>query len=184
MRTASAPKVPRLAALAGLAGLAALAGLALAAVSCSDATGVVRGGEPLVAPGPADPCVDGGTSSTWTDLYTCFFGPTGRASCSSQGTCHGDPSQTGALSSGFVCGTSKDECFKGMSDGTYCSVNTIPPCPIVPANGTSSFASTGLYRNLAKVGGGGNMPQNGSYLFTKADLARIAQWITDGAKND
>jgi hypothetical protein len=156
--------------------------IAVAASSCSDATGVVSGGQPLVI-GPPDPCADGGTSSSWTDLYTCFFGPTGKASCSAQGTCHGDPSQTGALSSGFVCGTSKDACWQGMTQGT-CNASTIPPCPIVPAGGTASFKSTGLYNNLAKVGGGGNMPQNGSYLFTQADLARIAQWITDGAKND
>jgi hypothetical protein len=152
------------------------------ALSCSDASGVVRGGEALVV-GPPDPCADGGTSSTWTDLYTCYFGPTGKASCSAQGTCHGDSSQSGALTSGFVCGTSKDACWQGMTQDTYCA-NAEPPCPIVPPGGSTTFKTTGLYKNLAKVSGGGNMPQNGSYLFTDADLARIAQWISDGAKND
>jgi hypothetical protein len=152
---------------------------ALAACGCSDATGVVRGGELLLV----DPCAAGSTSSSWQDLYTCFFGPTGKASCSAQGTCHGADGQTGSLSSGFVCGTSKDACWQGMTQGT-CGPSSRPPCPIVPPGGTANFKPTGLYRNLHKTDGSGNMPQDGSYAFTPGDLARIAKWITDGAKND
>lgn len=79
-----------------------------AAAACSSATGTVKGGEPAFDAAPPNvetPQLEGGAGGhTWTDLYRDYFGPTGVASCQGNGSCHGDPSQSGALTlPHFVC---------------------------------------------------------------------------------
>lgn len=165
----------------------------LALVACSDATGGVQGGQPLAI----DPCqasLASGSGHRWQDLYACYFGPTGKASCASQGICHGAPDQLGAQFSSFVCGPSKDACWQGMTAAGS----------IVPAGGTKDGTETILYGSLRKQDGSGLMPCSpvitplpdgganttcggsaaGNYVFTPDDLARIVAWIQEGAQDN
>jgi hypothetical protein len=146
--------------------VAPLVGL-LFTVRCTDATGSVQGGAPLTSQAACTP--------TWTSLYATFFGPAGQASCSAQASCHGAASQSGAMTSGFVCGSSKEECWEGMTKG----INPVDAggvfCPIVctsedaggagcPQNSSFSCPSDptqqSLIIDLHKASGGGlnNMP--------------------------
>jgi hypothetical protein len=182
---------------------APLAGLLLTA-RCTDATGYVQGGQSLTS--------EEGGAPTWTGLYTDYFGPSGQASCTAQSSCHGDATQSGAQTSGFVCGSTKEECWQGITQG-------IPPppagqgvfCPIVCISGdaggmgcpqNTSFAcpsdptQQSLYTDIHKASGGGlnNMPCGGNlvecpasgatYTFTSDDLARISTWIQQGAQDN
>jgi hypothetical protein len=172
--------------------LAAFAAVTL--LGCSDATGTVHGGDALVV----DPCTaslaENGGGHRWQDLYTCYFGPTGKASCAAQGICHGSASQLGAQFSTFVCGPSKDACWQGMT----------APGSIVPMGGTMDGTQTILYGSLRKPDNTGLMPcspvetplpdggtnttcgsaANGNYTFTTDDLARITAWIQEGAQDN
>jgi hypothetical protein len=80
-----------------------------------DATGGEQGGKAL-APDPCDATKGG---HTWTDLYTCYFGPTGKANCSSQAGCHVTLNTSAAVISGFVCGATKEDCWFGMTHPIY-----------------------------------------------------------------
>jgi hypothetical protein len=173
--------------------------ISLAAFSgCSDATGSLVGGDPValtMAPPPpmsdagddgapvpttlltsAD-CLPGGThaGNTWTDLYTCYFGPTGTDSCAGQGTlCHAtDASNGGSL---WTCGTDPATCYSGMM--AY---------PLLdPQAGKSAPTMNGLYTVLCKAHGGGAMPlgcPQGTGLYS-GDFDRIAAWIQSGAPNN
>ncbi|HXX67626.1 MAG TPA: hypothetical protein VEK07_10615 [Polyangiaceae bacterium] len=177
--------------------------LALASVSigCTVATGSVQGGEPLfdaAATGvvavsseaggegggattnnPAAECQPGGmySGSTWTDLYQCYFGPTGPDSCAGQtgqaASCHG----TGGAESGiWTCGPSADSCYMGMMK--YAVID--------PTNSTSDPTMNGLYMILCETNGSGQMPYGcpTSAQFYPADMARIAAWIQDGGQNN
>ena len=158
---------------------------------CAYASGEVAGGEPLfdaATPLGSDAGVDG--PATWTALYKDYFGPTGKANCSSiSSSCHGSHDDTGGGTSGFVCATSKDSCWQSATMGTDCS-SAVMPCPIVPTGGTQDPTMTGLYKNLHKTDGTGTMPLFGAttrmkgYVFTPTDLARITQWIKEGAQDN
>jgi hypothetical protein len=88
----------------------------VAACACGcDATGGEQGGQAF-APDPCDATKGG---HTWTDLYTCYFGPTGKANCSAQSACHVNANSLAAGISGFVCGNSKDDCWFGMTHPFY-----------------------------------------------------------------
>jgi len=92
--------------------LARVALVALVATSLAgcDASGSTQGGAPVTA----DRCADPDLGHTWTDLYDCYFGPSGKTSCVAQGFCHGGPNQLGALYPGaWVCGTSRESCWQG-----------------------------------------------------------------------
>lgn len=170
---------------------------ALALAACTDATGGVQGGEPLAV----DPCQvslkQSGAGHRWQDLYACYFGPTGKASCAAQGVCHGAPDQAGAQFSTFVCGPSKDACWQGMTSS------------IVPPKGATDGTKTALYFSLRRQDGTAtpatdNMPCNpvtmpaadggsnvtcslsagANYVFTSDDLARIVAWIQEGAQDN
>jgi hypothetical protein len=147
---------------------------------CAYASGEVAGGDPLFDAAPP-PVSDGGIAgaATWTALYNDYFGP----------SCHTASDQTGGGTSGFVCAGSKDACWQSMTMGTGCDF-AVKPCPIVPSGGTHDPTTTGLYKNLHKTDGTGSMPQFGAtmrmkgYVFTPTDLARIAQWIKEGAQDN
>jgi hypothetical protein len=109
-----------------------------------DASGSVSGGELLIV----DPCSSPSLGHTWTDLYTCYFGPSGKASCTAQGICHGAAGQTGALTSGYICGTTKDSCWSGMTQGLPgCDAGTAadaaPDAPAADTGSAESGASDG-----------------------------------------
>jgi hypothetical protein len=124
-----------------------------------------------------DPCLDAddrGDGSTFTDLYTDFFGPTGRASCGASSICH-VPGGEGASVSGYTCSTDQASCWTSMTSS------------IVPEGGSSHPDDTTLYGILRKAPpapGSGPMPLDSTFAFCPGDLARIEAWIAAGAKND
>jgi len=97
-----------------LPSLLALVAAGACAYGC-DATGGEQGGQAL-APDPCDATKGG---HTWTDLYTCYFGPAGKANCSAQAGCHVTANGVAATISGFVCGASKQDCWFGMTHPIY-----------------------------------------------------------------
>lgn len=96
------------------ASLGCVAALALACVAACDASSTVQGGQALTT----DPCASPeALTPTWHDLYQCYFGPSGKASCTAQGFCHGSPTEQGGGYSQFICGSSSLECWQGMTIG-------------------------------------------------------------------
>lgn len=87
--------------------------LAATVLAGCDASGSTEGGA-LTEP---DPCSGADGGDTWTYLYTCYFGPGGKASCTGQNFCHGASTMTGAATSGYVCGSSREACWRGMTQG-------------------------------------------------------------------
>jgi hypothetical protein len=176
--------------------LLALAVSMTALAGCSDATGSVRGGEPLTI----DPCQDH-TGSTWTDLYACYFGPAGRASCGGVGGCHGSPADYGSTY-GFICGATQESCYKGFTgylkdaftgdSGTPAksaqltagNLRVVVNGQLVPGTGAMpcniQFESDGGLDglNACRVGLGD------MYNFSSDDMARIQAWIDEGALNN
>jgi hypothetical protein len=169
-------------------------------VGCTDATGSVSGGTPLL---PAEEAGSGGV--TWTSLYGDFFGPTGQASCTSQSVCHGAANQAGAEVSGFVCGPTKEACWQGMTQGIaadaggfFCPIVCVGTCTQTGSACPSTPADQSLYQDIHKAEGGSgqlnNMPCGGntqtcpasgaSYTFTSDDLTRISTWIQQGAQDN
>lgn len=119
---------------------------------------------------------DGGNGGhRWQDLYACYFGPVGVASCGSMAQCHGTPDDTGSLSSGgFVCSpTDQTGCWQSMTS------------VLVPAGSAASPTMTQLYFALRKTDGTGSMPLIPlSLVFQTGDMARIEAWIEAGAPNN
>jgi hypothetical protein len=138
--------------------------------ACSDATHVVSGGDPLVVDG----CQPGGTNGghRWQDLYACYFGPSGQASCGSRSGCHGAADQLGSKASSYVCGPSADACWQGITKGQ------------VPKGGAPDWTKVPLYNTLRKPDGSGTMPRMSTFVFQQADLDRIGAWIQDDKAAD
>ncbi len=162
----------------------------MAASACTAATGTVMGGQPLgegdaaVADASAiasSNCVFDAGTPRWQDLYACYFGPGGMASCGSP-TCHSVATDPGAQASNFVCGSTAASCFQGMTAPANGAL------AIVPAGGASSPSTTPLWSALHvsnPVGiVGNNMPVAPPYTFTPRDLANIGAWIQNGAPNN
>jgi hypothetical protein len=162
--------------------IAAIALLAVSvgvAAACTDAGGTSNGGDIVIPPPPPSPmsAMDGGTV-TWTKLYDKFFGPGGKANCALQPICHGSASGDGAQASGYICGTTRDQCYAGITaQGS-----------IVPTGGATDPTTTRLYQILRKApppDPGLRMPlQPDTVYFTQSDLDLIAAWIAAGAPND
>jgi hypothetical protein len=166
---------------------------AMAFLGCGNAVDTVEGGEPLltVPPPPSDggslldamsPCQPGGANGghSWTDLYACYFGPTGVVSCESQTICHGVAGEQGALGSNYVCGPTQNDCYQGMLTGG-----------LVTAGSTADPTQSLLYVVLCKYDPAtgmatGLMPKNcpPAAWLQPGDVARIAAWIKEGAPNN
>jgi hypothetical protein len=162
----------------------ALATVPIALVACvASSEPEPAGGENALfdaGPAPASTTItaqgcapDGG--ATWSDLYRDCFGPS-EAACGGSVGCHSAVTDQGYVASGFVCGTTQDSCWMGMT----------AMGSIVPAGGSSTPTTTALYDNLRKAppNVGGTMPNSSNFAFTQADLDRISTWIANGAKND
>ena len=136
-----------------------------------------------------------GTSAptpTWTYLYATYFGPPmassvpdaapvgGLASCANiPGSCHQAAADTGVKNppmSGFICGTTPDQCYQGMLHATP---------PLIGASYAATPKMAPLYLALFKGGTftltSNNMPQLLNYTFNMADLALIQTWLASGA---
>jgi hypothetical protein len=161
---------------------------AIGAGACTVAPGDVQGGEPLFD--AALPSVSSSGSEeagpvTWTELYDSYFGPTGVATCSVGSGCHAGVNDLGAMGSGFVCGMTGASCFAGLTSTAL----PVSFSAIVPEGGTTAPTMTTFYKGLDGAGFGGVMPLTGpdggaGHKFTKADLARIAAWIDQGAQDN
>jgi hypothetical protein len=116
--------------------LPALLALVAACACGCDATGGEQGGQTL-AP---DPCASPQLGHAWTDLYTCYFGPTGKASCSAQSACHATQNGTGAISSAFVCGADKHACWFNMTHKLY-ALQGVTPVTVCDAGAAEADAS-------------------------------------------
>lgn len=144
------------------------------AVGCADANPSVSGGDPTYVDAVMTACTTGGahSGSRWQDLYYCYFGPTGVATCGGQGSgCHGTPNALGvAASGGVVCAPS--------SDPTPCwqKIN-------------ATIGGAGLVGILCKTDGTGLMPKGTqlmgcAYRFSPSDLARVQAWVQQGAPDN
>jgi hypothetical protein len=167
-------------------------------LGCAQASGDVSGGEPIYDSSvPTSPNgEDTGASSTdtgstgtseggpmeaaapttWTELYASYFGPSGVASCAGNGTCHGDMSQLGYMSSGFLCPNDQTQCYSGFVGPSAGLL--VPP---------GAFDGMYIYKVLRKTVGtnlGTPMPKSPPYAFTPADLDKLQSWITAGAMNN
>ncbi|HZU82341.1 MAG TPA: hypothetical protein VE987_05475 [Polyangiaceae bacterium] len=162
-------------------------------VGCGDAALTVQGGEYVYEGGPPSTistgddgggsdgpgsmlpagCQVGGANggSGWSDLYLCFFGPSGVANCSVTAACHGPGGSAGF----WTCGAGKDACYQGIQ---------------AVINGVTDPTSCLLYQQLRKPDGSGFMPLSGltptspPYTFSDSDLMRIATWLQGGAPNN
>jgi hypothetical protein len=110
-----------------LPALFALAAACTCACGC-DASGGEQGGQPIAA----DPCGSPQLGHTWTDLYTCYFGPTGKANCSAQSACHATLGYSGGIPgggavSGFTCNADKHACWFSMTHPLYALQGVEPP---------------------------------------------------------
>lgn len=154
--------------------------IALAFVACSAAPADTTGGEDRFdASPPSRPAVScaSGTEATWTALYRDCFGP-GYASCGGTGGCHRTSQDTGSSFSGFLCGASQESCYQGM----------VGRDALVTPQDVNAPESSRLYAALRKMPPLASppraMPNDTGFAFSAADLARIAAWIKNGAKND
>jgi hypothetical protein len=165
-----------------LAGWRVLLFFAGGGLGCDDASGQVIGGRSLFDAGAAPTaasdaalpasCEPGGTNSGsgWGDLFACYFGPIGIATCINA-ACH---AENGAGSAFWSCSGSTADCYQG--------IQTV-------IGGIKDPNSTVLYPQLRRPDGLGTMPLPISpattfYTFTDADLTRIATWIRNGAPDD
>jgi hypothetical protein len=176
--------------------LAAGAGaLSLAAAACS-ATGNIQGGQyilPVIDAGvvetsaaipdltlPAS-CSDGGENSgiRWQDLYACYFGPSGVASCAGTvGNCHGEPDGLGATITGFNCAPGDSTaCLTSMEGYGLFAAGQDPQMTTlfsVLRQSPGEFCSAGSCMPL--------MPAD--VVFGPDDMARIGSWIDSGVPNN
>lgn len=141
------------------------------------------GGNDDLAPGGDDGGVDASQATRWQDLYKTYFGMNAQASCSQNpGACHRAVSDLGVATSGFVCGTTSDSCWQGMTQGQPGHAALVPAGA---ADATQTPLWAALYKGAPNGGAvSNNMPQNLSYTFTMGDLARIQAWIQSGAPNN
>jgi hypothetical protein len=160
--------------------LCALAAMVL--FGCGNANSTVTGGDSLTV----DPCQKGGANggSRWQDLYACYFGPSGKASCGALGNnCHGSAQALGATKGlpHFVCGATRGECWQGLIASMT-----------VPDGGVADPTGAVLYLAIHKDVGGpifNNMPRDPvvdkpTYTFSLAEIAQISSWIQQGAQNN
>ena len=176
----------------------------LALAGCDSATGHVVGG-PEETSEASEGCAASCASPTWSCLYENCFGPSGQASCTAQSSCHGAASQSGAQISGFVCGTSKDECWSGLVNGIPADAGGVFP-PIVPIDSGLDPTKMQFYLSLHQPSSSAdnpvcaknilydcNMPCGdppnchsnlGTYTFTSGDLSVISTWIQQGAQDN
>jgi hypothetical protein len=156
-------------------------------ISCSDAKGNATGGDPRFdAALPPLPIIDASASdagcashgATWSDLYCDFFGagPPGPGCSGTAGQCHGATGDPGAAASLFICGKTKDDCFKGITDKTASLVDTGNP----PGSGLVT-----VLRHQQNGVTAGSMPfEPKTYVFSPDAIKRIEDWMSAGAPNN
>lgn len=164
---------------------ALLAFFALASgAACAQASGDVKGGDALFdasAPKVTTSSEgDAGPDPTWNGLYRDFFGPSGKASCAGDGTCHGDASQPGAQASAWICNQDKDACYKSIRGDS----GLVTDADVTNTDPTKLPFLLDIIRK-DQPAGQNRMPKRPTTIsFSIDDVARIKAWIKNGAKND
>ena len=147
---------------------------------------------PYMGPNTAASGSSNAPSPTWTFLYATYFGPRQTGGCGAAPGCHQTASDWGVVvgvneadgdvfgPSGFLCGTTQEECYQGLLHATP---------PLVSTSYAESPIAAPLYQSLYAGGAPGatfnNMPGLPvGYTFTPSDLALIAQWIRNGAPDN
>jgi hypothetical protein len=178
-----------------LLALAPIALLAALATGCSEATGSLKGGELLVVDPESNAACAADAGATWPNLYACYFGPNGQATCAGQNACHGSFDDPGG-SLGFVCGDTPDSCYKGFTTYPWRQrTNDAGDLVVVTGDAGAVASAKAVELNLRGPGLAGQMPcdltlaggiptcdtQGRAYGFSSADIARINAWIDAGA---
>jgi hypothetical protein len=109
--------------------------------------------------------------STWTGLYTDYFGPGAEATCTGA-ACHTSADQAGPVTSNFLC-SDKETCYKSMTGNS----NLVGPQDIANPSGA-------LLLRAVRTSAGGRMPSSSSFVFVTEDTTRLEAWIAAGAKDD
>jgi hypothetical protein len=108
-------------------------------------------------------------ATTWTEIYTTYFGPTGTANCSRNGGCHTNTKK------GFKCGNDKTTCYNGLK-----TKGLISPGPNAGSSVLGDPNTSPLCGTL-----GGNMPPQGSgTCLNSAAVQKLDSWLKNGAQND
>jgi hypothetical protein len=193
-------------------------GLLLPMAACTDAGGKASGGEltfeagtPVVTQeaGPGQ-----GTGTAFSDLYRDFFGPKGAAKCSGNGSCHGGPTQPGALASGgYVCpdsqatadaGSGGDDASAGDAASgdaaaadpgrAQCRDTMMKHIIVDGPGGTTStcgqpFAKSWMFTVIRKATHAADdensMPKMPyTYTFSDESVARINTWVQAGCPDN
>ncbi|CAN5236913.1 hypothetical protein BH09MYX1_BH09MYX1_41050 [soil metagenome] len=114
-------------------------------------------------------CTNDGGAATWTQLYSDYFGPSGKGQCGKASGCHLDATGGGQF---WVCGSTKESCFQGMRNN------------VIPCNAVGSRMPD-ILRKANDPGAPGKMPQDPTTVtYDDGDVAKISSWINAGAKND
>ena len=177
-----------------------LGALFTALAACTSATGNVSGGNPAFdATPPPEPdlasgaCGTGNGPATWTALYKDFFGnPSPCPGCAGTGNCHGGTNTQPPNQGIWACGTNQESCYQGITHPiiTNFAGGDAGTLPLVDPGAPENSYLLRIIRHRAPDGDGGSMiegamPQSpSSYVFPDAGVARITQWIQEGAKND
>ncbi len=114
----------------------------------------------------------GPASGTFSDVYENWLGPSTPGHCSDT-YCHNLSTSKGSKASGFVCGSTKTDCFNGLVKAGL--VNTATP--------GSSVLGTPASTPLSWYGQGGGMPADEA-MTNAAGAAAITAWINAGAQDD
>jgi hypothetical protein len=109
------------------------------------------------------------TPPTYSELYTRYFAPGTPGHCAMAG-CHGDP-----MHNIWLCGTTKDTCYAGMTSVDAGLVNTLVP--------SASLIADPVNSPLSWVNPFGPMPMDTPGPFPEGRDAILA-WIAAGAPND
>jgi len=112
--------------------------------------------------------------ATWAAIYTDYFAPTGAASCGGDNAaCHSSKGDPGAVVSNMLC-----------ADAEECFTTTTGLSGLVKPADVDAPSNAKLFRFLRTSGGNGKMPMDSDFVFQDGDIARIEDWISNGAKND
>ena len=106
---------------------------------------------------------------TYSELYTRYFAPGTPGHCAMAG-CHGDPGHMI-----WLCGTTKDTCYAGMTSPEARLINLATP--------TASLIRDPVNSPLSWFNRNGAMPYDRPGPFPEGRDAILA-WIAAGARND
>jgi hypothetical protein len=106
---------------------------------------------------------------TYSELYARYFAPGTPGHCATAG-CHADP-----LHLQWLCGTTKDMCYAGMTSPEAGLINTAVP--------RLSLIANPVFSPLSWINPNGPMPYDKPGPFPEGRDAILA-WIAAGAPND